>query len=274
MERFEGFMPGFRNPAGPEGPSHWFVFHDGKILVRVEDGKAVVPHAATLDAIGIRYGKVHFLGTAGGVPCLAAETAEEDVPRDGWGFEGLRSLFGRLPEDTFRLAGRAVEILGWDKTHRFCGRCGAAMTDKAEERAKQCPSCGFMDFPKFSAAVIVAVVREGKILLARKPQFTQGLFSCVAGFVEAGECLEDCVRREVREETGIEVKDIRYAESQHWPFPDSLMIGFMARYAGGEIQVDGHEIGEAHWYAPDALPVIPDPLTIARKLIERFKAAP
>jgi NAD+ diphosphatase len=270
--RFSGFMPGFRHPARSEGPAHWFAFQGDKMLVRIEDGEAVVPYAGTLDDCVLACGKVHFLGTVGGRPCLTAEIPAGEAPRGGWRFEGLRPLFGSLPEDTFRLASRAVEILGWDRTHRFCGRCGTALADKTEERAKLCPSCGFTDFPKFSAAVIVAVVRDNRILLARKKQFASGMWSVLAGFVEAGESLEECVRREVREESGLEVTDIRYAGSQHWPFPDSLMIGFTARWAGGEITVDRRELDEAQWYPADGLPEIPGPLTIARKLIDGFIA--
>jgi NAD+ diphosphatase len=144
------------------------------------------------------------------------------------------------------------------------------MVDKADERAKVCTACGWVVFPRMSPAVIVAVTRGERILLARSPRFPEKFYSVLAGFVEPGESLEECVQREVKEEVGLELKHIRYVGSQPWPFPNSLMIGFTADYAGGEMTIDGLEIVEADWFRADDLPRIPPRPTIARQLIDGF----
>jgi NAD+ diphosphatase len=188
----------------------------------------------------------------------------------GFRFEGLRALFDGISVAFFAVAARALEIVEWDASHRFCGKCGSATKLRRGERARECPTCGTLNYPRISPAVIVAVVREGRILLARSARFPPGLRSVLAGYVEPGETLEECVRREVREETKIEIANLRYFASQPWPFPHSLMIAFTAEYSGGEIVVDGSEIREADWYTPDNLPQIPGPMTVARRLIDWF----
>src|SRR5262249_6174054 len=151
-------------------------------------------------------------------------------------FEGLRALYGRLSDEHYAIAGRAAQILVWDQTHRFCGRCGEPTVHAPTERAKLCPSCGLLSFPRLSPAVIMLVRRGAdEFLLARNRAFADGFFSVLAGFVEPGESLEEAVAREVEEEVGLEVDSIRYFGSQPWPFPHQLMIGFVARYASGEI---------------------------------------
>jgi NAD+ diphosphatase len=172
----------------------------------------------------------------------------------------------------FWVAGRAIQIVEWDRTHQFCGHCASPMVAKTAERAKECPQCGLTNFPRLAPAVIVAVVRDNQILLARSHRHPAGFYSVLAGFVEPGETLEEAVAREIKEEVGIEVGDIRYFGSQPWPFPHSLMIGFTAVYAGGEIRCDETEIEEAGWFAADALPQIPGPISISRRLIDWFVA--
>jgi len=269
---FTGFVAGHGSP--PAGPSHWFLFREGKILVASSDGAAAapvaVPFAEDAQSLGLHPRRAHFLGVAAGKPCLAAEVPAGDPVPAGWSFHSLRGLFSAMGEELFRVAGRAAEVMEWDATHRFCGRCGAPMVEKPDERAKLCPSCQMVSYPRISPAVIVAVVRGGEILLARAPRFAEGMYSVLAGFVEPGETLEECVHREVREETGIEVTNVRYFASQPWPFPHSLMVGFTAEHAAGEIVVDPSELVDARWFRADALPRIPDPVTIARKLINWF----
>lgn len=187
-------------------------------------------------------------------------------------FSGLRGLFGVLSEDLFGIAMRALSILNWENTHQFCSNCGSRARRRNDVLAIQCPQCGFTMFPRISPAVIVLVERGKKALLARANRFTEDMYSVIAGFVEPGETLERTVAREIKEETGIDVKDIRYFGSQPWPFPDSLMIAFTARYAGGEITVDNEEITEAKWFEADKLPNIPGKISIARSLIDWFRA--
>ncbi len=187
-------------------------------------------------------------------------------------FSGLRGLFGVLNEDLYGVAVRALSIINWENTHQFCSNCGSRAQKRNDMLAIQCARCGFTMFPRISPAIIVLVERGKKVLLARASRFKEDLYSVIAGFVEPGETLEQTVAREIKEETGIDVKDIRYFGSQPWPFPDSLMIAFTTRYAGGEIAVDNEEIIEAKWFAADKLPNIPGKISIARSLIDWFTA--
>jgi NAD+ diphosphatase len=187
-------------------------------------------------------------------------------------FEGLRQVYGRLDEDLFWVAARAVQIVEWDRTHQVCGRCGVPLRTRTAERAKECPQCSLLHFPRLAPAIIVLVERGDELLLARSRHFMPGMYSVLAGFVEPGESLEEAVVREVKEEAGIEIKDIKYFGSQPWPFPHSLMIGFTATYAGGEISLDDKEIEDAGWFNVENLPRIPGKISIARKLIDGFLA--
>ena len=212
----------------------------------------------------------HYLGALRGFSCYGVEAAEKTPAPQGMAFVGLRSLYGLLDEDTFKVALAAMHLIEWDRTSRFCGRCGAPTEPHPEERAKQCTACGALVYPRISPAVIVLVERGDRLLLARASRFTEVMYSVLAGFVEPGESLEETVSREIEEETGIRVKDVRYFGSQPWPFPDSLMIGFTARYASGEIRIDNKELVDAGWYSVDNLPPIPGKISIARKLIDSF----
>lgn len=182
----------------------------------------------------------------------------------------MRALYGKLPDDLFLLAGRAAQIIEWDRTHQFCGRCGAPTQYAQGERAKRCPMCGLVSFPRLSPAIIVLVERGDEVLLAQGANFVGGFYSTLAGFVEPGESLEEAVHREINEEVGIEVKNVCYFGSQPWPFPHSLMIGFTAEYASGEIEIDPKEIADAQWFTIDNLPKVPQKLSIARKLIDSY----
>jgi NAD+ diphosphatase len=212
----------------------------------------------------------HYMGRLDHQPCYAVEVAEGTIPPAGMTFEGLRQVYGRLDEDLFWVAARAVQIVDWDKTHQHCGRCGTPLRTKTTERAKECPQCGQLHFPRLAPAIIVLVERGDQLLLARSRHFMPGMYSVLAGFVEPGESLEEAVVREVKEEVGIDVKDIRYFSSQPWPFPHSLMIGFTATYDGGEISLNDEEIEDAGWFTVDNLPRIPGKISIARKLIDWF----
>jgi NAD+ diphosphatase len=209
-----------------------------------------------------------FLGELDGVPCFARLL--DDTPPAGTEPVSLRHLFGVLSDDEFGIAGRALGLTAWDRDHRFCGRCGTATERSIVERVRTCPSCQFTAYPRISPAIIVLVERDGRALLARNARTNMPFFSTLAGFVEVGESLEQTVAREVHEEAGIAVGDIRYFGSQPWPFSGSLMIGFTARWAGGELVEDPAEIRDAAWFAPNELPAIPPKLSIARELIDDF----
>lgn len=182
----------------------------------------------------------------------------------------LREAWNLLGEAAFLEAGRARQIMEWIEETNYCGRCGKKMKDHETEGARICEACGLTVYPTVSPAIIVAVEREGKLLLARSPHFPKGRYSVLAGFVEPGETLEQAVEREVFEEVSVRVKEIRYFGSQPWPFPHSLMVGFSAVWESGEISADGKEIEEAGWFAPEEFPEIPPPLSISRRLIDDF----
>jgi NAD+ diphosphatase len=264
------FQPEIVSRHSPGSPGPWFLFKGSDLLVRVTDGLADVPVAAEPSALGLAAPAVHHIGDADGAPCRAAEIAG-DAP-DGWTFAGLRSLFSVLPEPLFRVAGRALMVVDWDRTHRYCGRCGTPTRAKEGERARECPACGELAYPRISPAIIVAVTRGDRLLLVRHHRFAQR-FTVIAGYVEPGETLEECVRREVLEETGIEVGEPRYFANQPWPFPHSLMVAFTAEHVSGEIRVEPSELIEGGWFSADALPVVPDKVTIARRLIDAYVAA-
>ena len=208
-----------------------------------------------------------LVGEWRGLPCHAAdvEVLPENIPGE---LTLLRPLFGLAGAEAFALAGRASQLLDWQKNHRFCGRCSTPTSVKMGEFAMSCPACGLLVYPRISPAVMVLIGRGDELLLARSPHFRPGVFSALAGFVEAGETLEQCAVREVREEVGIEIANLRYFQSQPWPFPDSLMLAFFADYAGGEITPDPSEIEAAGWFSKRALPILPDPVSIARRLID------
>lgn len=214
------------------------------------------------------------MGSVNGIACrVLAVPAQTEAPA-GWSFEGVRGLFALISDSFFSAAARALEIAGWDRSHRFCGSCGSPTALKRGERALECTACGHLSYPRISPAVIVAVVRDSRILLARARRFPPDMYSVLAGFVEPGETLEECVAREVKEETGIEVRNLRYFASQPWPFPHSLMIAFTAEWAAGEITPDPAEIVDARWFTADTFPRLPDPITVARRLIDWFAAGP
>ena len=266
------FISGIVPPQGLSGPAWWFAFQENKLLVYEEPSGVSLPLLVDFSELGLTPLSKHYLGSFDHRPCHAVEVAEGAIPPAGMTFQGLRQVYGRLDEDLFWIAGRAVQIIDWDRTHRFCGRCGTPLRTKGTERAKECPQCGLLHFPRLAPAIIVLVERGSKLLLARSRHFMPGMFSVLAGFVEPGESLEEAVVREVREEVGIDVKDIKYFGSQPWPFPHSLMIGFTATYAGGEITIDDTEIEDAGWFTVDSLPRIPGKISIARKLIDWFLA--
>jgi NAD+ diphosphatase len=202
-----------------------------------------------------------------------SELTSEPVLGPGEALLGLRELHDAVDPAEYACAQRAFQLLHWRRTHRFCGACGGPLVRKTGECAMTCPACRRDWFPRLNPVVITRITRGDRILLARKTNGTLPFYSVIAGFVEAGETLEAAVAREIREEVGLTVRNIRYFASQPWPFPNNLMIGFTAENDAGEIHVDGEEIGEAAWFTRDALPPIPRPFSISRWLIDDFLRA-
>ncbi len=249
--------------APPPLPRLWFR-GKGDVLLREEDGEpAVAPEAWSRAAAG-RAEDVFTVRPQG--VCAGRLVDKGEEAPEGCVWRTFRELLGS-GSPWGALAGRALGVLNWRKEHRFCGRCGAAMAEHPVEVARQCPACGGMVWPDVSPAVIVRVEKEGKILLARHAYRNRDIFACIAGHVDAGETAEECVRREVREETGLEVEDIRYRGSQHWPFPNQLMLAFTSRWVSGEIRVQEEELLEAGWFDPARLPATPGKGSVAHRLI-------
>ncbi|MBW2149128.1 MAG: NAD(+) diphosphatase [Deltaproteobacteria bacterium] len=266
------FIPAIVPSSERIEPAWWFAFRDSRLLFKLTGEAALIPCVADLAELNLKPIRKQYLGKLDGRPCYSSELSDDAVAPEGMTFGELRSLFGLLEEDFFWLAGRAIQIVNWDQTHQYCGRCGTPSETKTDERAKICPKCGLLHFPRISPAIIVAVLKDNQILLARANRFPHGLYSVLAGFVEPGETLEDCIKREVKEEVGVELKNICYFGSQPWPFPHSLMIAFIADYAGGKITIDETEISDAGWFTAHNLPRIPDKASIARRLIDWFVA--
>ncbi len=276
MHTPSGFNPSHRLPAELPGAALAFAFRGTRLVVGGSEETPAIPTLDALAAAGID-GRRLYLGEQDGVACVAVALRDESADQAvtdaaaaarGLRFAGLRSLFFRLPETQLALAGRASQVVEWDRTHRYCGQCGTPTRDRDGERAKECPACGHVAYPRNSPAMMVLVTRGPLLLLARAHRFQGGMYSALAGFVEPGETIEDCIRREVREEVGIEVTNIAYFASQSWPFPHSLMIAYTAEWAGGEVVPGDEEIADARWFTPDALPPLPSSVSIARRLID------
>jgi len=271
------FVSTVKAPPSLPPKSIWLIFQGSRLLVYEEEDKATLPVLHRPEALNLTLVRQHYLGYLENgevIHCYVAEVARGTEAPGRMAFHGLRRLYGRLPEEHLWLGGRAVQIIDWDRTHIYCGRCGAVNKMEGHERAKKCPDCGLVTYPRISPAIIVRVTRSGEagaeILMARGHGYRPGFYSVLAGFVEPGEDLETAVRREIKEEVGIEVKRVRYFGSQPWPFPNSLMIAFTAEYAAGELVLEEEEIEDARWCTPDTMPSIPPPMSISRALIDDY----
>jgi NAD+ diphosphatase len=261
---------------------HWFVFCGDRLLVemgplerpsddprvRARAAWARLPLQKNHNWLGLEPARILYLGRLGGVDCWAAELGADATAPAGLSWEGLRPLFSVLDDDHFALAGRALQLLEWDRTTRFCGRCGTPTEPKREERVRVCPACKLSAYPRVAPAVMALIRKRNQILLARSPHFPPGMYSALAGFVEPGESLEQCLAREVAEEVGVRIGRVSYFASQSWPFPHSLMIAFVGEWQSGEIAPQAGEIEDAKWFEVLQLPKLPSKISIARRLID------
>jgi NAD+ diphosphatase len=266
------FEPLVNPPSALEAPALWFAFQGTQIAIVDHAERPAMPCCQHLGAHGLEPRRSLYLGRYRGQHCYAAEIDEGATLPAGWRALGLRELFGMVEETLAALSGRAYQLIDWDRDHQFCSRCGTPMHARENERARYCPSCRFTSYPPVSPAIMALVTRGRELLLVRKPGWAPGRYSAVAGFVEPGEMLEDAVKRETREEVGVEVGRIDYFGSQPWPFPHSLMVAFTAEYAGGEVRPDGEEIEEAQWFDAAKLPTLPASISISRRLITTIAA--
>ena len=247
----------------------WLIFSGEKVFQSSESSGLLITTWGALNFAHAYQEQIVRIGSHGDLPCFLIDMGNEHIEQNNLSFISMRALLMQSETSFFGIASRAWQVALFMRTHRFCGQCGTAMQQINWEMAVQCSRCQHRCYPRISPCIIVSIRHEGKILLAQgKPQRSRQMFSTLAGFVESGEKLEQAVHREVFEEVGITVKNLRYFSSQPWPFPHSLMVGFLADFDSGEIEVDGKEILEAYWFDPDKLPNIPPKLSIAGQLIQ------
>jgi len=269
------FTPLWSTPDPMPASGLWFVFESGRLLTSAATPPA---HGLTVpsgERPPVAVDGARCIGLLDGVPCWAARTGGAAVP-PGLAPEPLRGLFDRLPDALVAVAGRAAQALEFERTHRHCGVCATRTEESDEGRARRCPSCGETYYPRLAPAMMVLVTRSApggkELLLATGSRGSSPMYSALAGFVEPSESLEDCVRREVDEEVGLQVRELRYFQSECWPFPHSLMVAFLAEYAGGTIHCQEGEIVDAQWFPADRLPRLPHRLSVARRLIDHAVA--
>ena len=269
------FTPFWSAPAASPPSGLWFVFEGGRLLTSATACQASALTVPEGDGPPVPVDGARCIGLLGELPCWAARAGVEAAP-PGFTLEPLRRLFDRLPDELVAVAGRAAQVLEFDRTHRHCGACATPTQESDEGRARRCPACGEVYYPRLAPAMMVLVTRQGpggrELLLACGTRSRAPVYSALAGFVEPSESLEDCVRREVEEEVGLQVCSLRYFGSQCWPFPHSLMVAFMAEYASGEIHCQEGEIVDAQWFPAGRLPALPHRLSVARRLIDHAVA--
>jgi NAD+ diphosphatase len=277
----QDFVASYTPPGQLDDAALWFVYLGNQILIARDENGAQVPLTRDLRQLGLRTVREQYLGSLAGTHCFAAEVENDTVAPAGMQWSGLRAVFGALDDTLFALAGRAFQIIDWDRSHQFCGRCGTPTVLKEGERSRVCPSCAQLHYPRIAPAVMVMVRRGREFLLARSPHFPPGMYSALAGFSEPGETLEQTLVREVREEVSIEVENIRYFASQPWPFPHSLMIGCIGIAETTDINIDPEEIVDARWFSREDIKLmlegahpedlwVPGKQAIARSLILAF----
>lgn len=266
-----GFAPHHKAPEHPAPDALVFAFHERKLLVTET---MEVPTYTQAVMAGCEFVRTQFLGQHGNTPCYSAQLDPRTAQAPGMLAMDLRSLYGKLNPEHHAIAGRGVQIAEWDRTHQFCGACGAATVLSSKDRSRSCPQCRIPMYPRLAPAMIVAVEKGNQILLARSAHFPPEIFSVLAGFIEPGESAEEAVIREVWEETRVVVEDVRYFDSQPWPFPNSLMLGFTAEYKSGEIDTShDDEVEAAGWFSPDAMPkTFPGRISISQWLLHDFLA--
>lgn len=254
--------------AGRQADALCFVYTSAGLLVSTSEGGTGLPTVGGLRACGLAVEQALAVGDLGGQACVALHAPEDLSTLEGLSPVGLRALFTQMPEAHWGMAARAWQLLHWQREHQYCGRCGQRAARDLREFAMVCEACGSRQYPKVTPAVIVLVEDGPRLLLGRGAHFRPGVYSPLAGFVEPGESLEEAVKREVREEAGIEIDNLRYFSSQCWPFPSTIMVGFRARYAGGELRREEQELEDLQWFTRDRMPVMPDPCSIAYRLMK------
>ncbi|MDG1388145.1 MAG: NAD(+) diphosphatase [Halioglobus sp.] len=263
------FRPDHRVPTNAS-PAVYVVFQGGKLVSYMRSPQMCLLDEDIVQRDGWVERKRHFMGYWQEQPCFALEIEEKhDLDPMEYQLGSLWQILGRVDERLFSLAGRAAQLLDWERDHQFCGRCGDRMQLHPQDRAMRCAPCGTTNYPRINPCIIVLVTRGEEMLLARNVNHPSAMYSTLAGFIEAGETPEETLVREVHEEVGVTVGNLRYVQSQSWPFPNQLMLGFFADYEGGDIVCEPTEIADAQWFHPSDLPMIPPPSSVAGQLIKQ-----
>ena len=265
------FVPAKRGTKPPEAGGHWLIVQEQRLVV-VPDGAGFrLPSGRAPGGFDPPLAEPLWLGTLAGTECWVSSLSRDARIPAGHVAETLVPMQGtRLPDDMLSLGGMAMQLLWWETTSGYCPRCGERTERLEGEWGKRCPRCRYEHYPHLPPAAIVLVKDGDRCLLARKAGWAPNRYALVAGFVDNGESLEAAVAREVKEEVGVDVTDIRYVGSQNWPFPSQLMVGFVARYAGGEIAIDPEELEDARWFPATALPDLPSRHSISRFIIDHY----
>jgi NAD+ diphosphatase len=267
----DAFVPAKQGGKSPDMAGHWLIVQNQGLVVVPEGESFLLPRGERPSALDGQLGEPLWLGTFKDTPCWVAALPREAVLPPGLHRETLVPMQNtRLPDDLLSLGGMAMQALWWESTSGHCPRCGARTERIAGEWGKRCPTCRYEHYPHLHPAVIVLVRDGDRCLLARKAEWAPGRYALVAGFVDNGESLEGAVRREVKEEVGVDVDDVQYVGSQNWPFPSQLMVGFVARYAGGEVTVDRDELEDARWFPIGQLPMRPSRHSIAGFILQNY----
>ncbi len=258
--------------------TYWFVFHKSDLLlIRRPDNTYAVPFQSTPPLEVKPWTTIHTLSMFDGMEVKTYMIDFPVVNHTTYEMCSLRQSYQLIDESLYLKAGKCAEILYWDSTTKYCGVCGGMMRMHTEI-SKRCECCGKEVWPQLATAVICLISRGEEVLLVHARDFKRDFYGLVAGFVETGETLEEAVEREVREETGLTINNIRYFASQPWPYPCGLMVGFFADYVSGEIHLQKSELSRGGWFRYDALPNIPEKLSIARRLldywVEKFHSSP
>lgn len=252
-------------------PEHWFIFQNDLLLVLRDNDVNKLLTSSSLETIKHSFSRQYSLGSEQRGAIFCAEIATDVQLPPSIEAIPLRKAFAVVGNDWFSTAVKAYSIITWDKNHQYCGRCSQPTTLQPPSFERVCHTCHLHFYPRISPSVIVRIQKGNEILMARSPHFNPGIYGLIAGFVEAGETLEEAVKREVQEEVGIQIKNLAYFTSQPWPFPDSLMIAFTADYASGELTINHTELEDAGWYSIDNLPGYPTTgISVSAQLIEHF----
>ena len=248
---------------------YWIILKNGNILIETGEQIPLIPYG-TMQKYEIEcVAPLHFANMKGR-PVRAIHLSKHQNAPSGLQAESFNAFNDSMTPELLSISGLGKQLLFWDETSRFCPRCGGNMQQMTETWGKQCHTCKLEQFPRIHPCAIVVVKKGDQLLLIRKPEWAKGRYSLVAGFIDPGESLEECAAREVLEETGIEIRNIRYVTSQAWPFPSQLMAGFVADYAYGDINISDPEIEDARWFTVGSLPSLPAKRSIARQLIDIF----